>query len=78
MFEFWSKYWQLIKPYKRNIVTTFVWIGIVQVFLLIGPYIFKLILDEFQNWNEGSVQMIWILTATMLALQFIITGLNNI
>jgi ABC-type multidrug transport system fused ATPase/permease subunit len=76
--EFWKKYWQLIKPYKREIIITFVWIGIVQIFLLIGPYIFKLILDEFQNWNQESVRMIWILTAAMLVLQFTITGLNNI
>mgnify|MGYP001180260316 CR=1 FL=1 len=76
--EFWNKYWQLIKTYKREIYITFAWIGIVQVFLLTGPYIFKLILDEFQNWDQGSVRMIWILTGTMLVLQFIITGLNNI
>jgi len=78
MFEFWSKYWQLIKPYKRELMITLVWIGIVQILLLVGPYIFKLILDEFQSWDQESIRLIWILIIAMLITQFVVTGFNNI
>ncbi len=69
MIEFWKTYWQLIKPYKQGLLTALVWIGIVQILLLVDPYIFKLVLDEITNFNKNSVQ-----TLTWLVIAFMIFG----
>ncbi|MBU0531674.1 MAG: ABC transporter ATP-binding protein [Candidatus Uhrbacteria bacterium] len=77
MFEFAQKYWKLIRPYRRELLIALVMVGIVQVMLLADPYIFKLILDEITNWNEGSTRTVASLIALMAVLGVFTTALAN-
>ncbi|MFH1142785.1 MAG: ABC transporter transmembrane domain-containing protein, partial [Candidatus Uhrbacteria bacterium] len=78
MFEFWTKYWQLIKPYRHAFIKSLVLVGIVQAIMLIDPYLFKLILDEFQNWSSNSFYTIIGLIVAVMVAGIITTGIVNL
>ncbi len=76
--EFWLKLWKLIRPYKRSLGWTAVSILIVQILILVDPYLFKLILDEFQNWGPGSNKTILWLIGGVFITTWVITAVNNV
>lgn len=69
MLDFWKKYWQLVSPYKREMGRTLIWILLVQLLLLVDPYIFKMILDEISSFDEASYR-----TLAWLVAAFVISG----
>lgn len=78
MYEFWKNFWRLIKPYKKDLGMTLVWIGVVQLLLLVDPYLFKLIMDEFQHWSTDSSRIIIYLIGAVLVTTFVVTAFNNL
>lgn len=76
--KFWLKLWKLIRPYKHSLGWTVFWILIVQILILVDPYLFKLILDEFSTWGPGSNKTILWLIGGVFVTTWVITAVNNV
>jgi len=71
--NFWNKIWKLIVPSRRQIKNLFVLILFLEALRLIGPYIFKIIVDRVVDFKIEEINIILFLIALMFAFNQIVS-----
>lgn len=63
--QFWKTFWGLIKPFHKKIKILVFLILITEIFRLIGPYIFKEIIDIVSEFERSDIKFLLVLTGAM-------------
>ena len=63
--KFWDKLWRLLAPVKKQIYKLLILIMFLEAFLLIGPYLLKIIIDLVANIDSGKIGLIMLLIGLM-------------
>ena len=69
---FFSRLWSLLKPSHRDIKFLSVFIIVIELLRLIGPYFLKLIIDLINNFQKENVlELILLILGMFVANQFV-------
>jgi len=71
--EFWLKLWSLLKPFKVKIKKLALIIALVQVMILISPYLLKLIVDRIANFDPERIRELLGLVVIMFITEAVTT-----
>ncbi|MFA7319119.1 MAG: ABC transporter ATP-binding protein [Parcubacteria group bacterium] len=55
---FWVRLWKLLEPSHKKIINLLAVVSAVEVIRLIGPYIFKLIIDKITDFNVAQLDVV--------------------
>lgn len=78
MKDFWINFWGLLKPSQKQIKVIFVMTIFVELFVLLGPYILKLIIDRLTQFNPAEINIIIYLIVAMFVVDLIAHLIYNI
>lgn len=62
---FWGRLWNLLEPSRKQFKKLFVFIVLVELVSLLGPYFLKLIIDKVNNFTPEEIGAILLLTLLM-------------
>jgi ABC-type multidrug transport system fused ATPase/permease subunit len=64
---FWGRLWELLKPFRREIIWSGFFISLLEVTRLAGPYILKIIIDLLTNFSRENIDLIFLLAFGLFA-----------
>ena len=76
--NFWPKLWQMIEPSQKQLKVALVWIVVVEITKLGGPYLLKLIIDNLTRVDKFNLGLIIVLAVCLFLAEQVNSLFENV